>query len=63
MTIDPKYVAVNGSRGPEIKCVAYWYGPMRKAQEEMKSNEPTDHLKTEVSLIQQELDRKTCISR
>lgn len=23
-TIAPKYVAVNGSRGPEMRCIAYW---------------------------------------
>ena len=40
----PKYVAVKGNRGPDIRCIAYWYGPIRNAHEDRKSNDPTDHL-------------------
>ena len=43
-TIAPKYVAVNGSRGPDIRWTAYWYGPIMNAQEDKNSKEPTDHL-------------------
>lgn len=42
--IDPKYAAVNGSRGPENRCLAYWMGPMRTAHDARNSAEPTDHL-------------------
>ncbi len=42
--IDPKYAAVNGSRGPEIRCCAYCIGPIKTAQEAKNSIEPMDHL-------------------
>ena len=42
--IDPKYAAVNGNRGPEIRCFAYVTGPMRTAQEAKNSRDPKDHL-------------------
>lgn len=42
--IDPKYTAVNGSRGSEIRCLMYTTGPIMTAQEARKSTEPIDHL-------------------
>jgi hypothetical protein len=44
ITIDPKYTAVKGKRGPEIRCVAYAYGPMRAAHDARKRTEPADQL-------------------
>ncbi len=51
MMIDPKYTAVKGSRGPDIRCAAYDLGPQRNAQEHKKSKEPTDHLWERVSIL------------
>ena len=43
--IDPKYAAVKGNRGPEIRCLAYVTGPMRTAHEAKNSRDPNDHLR------------------
>ena len=40
----PKYTAVKGRRGPEIRCWAYVIGPRRTAHDVRNSNEPMDHL-------------------
>lgn len=40
----PKYAAVNGSLGPERRCVAYAMGPWRMAQDARKSTDPTVQL-------------------
>lgn len=45
IVMDPKYAAVNGSRGPEIRCCAYTRGPIKTAQDAKNSIEPIDHLK------------------
>lgn len=42
--IAPKYTAVKGSRGPEIRCFAYVNGPIRTAHEARNRTEPKDHL-------------------
>lgn len=42
--IEPKYAAVKGSRGPEIRCLAYVTGPINTAQEAKNSKDPNDHL-------------------
>lgn len=42
--MEVKYAAVNGSRGPDVRCLAYGTGPMRTAQEARKRAEPDDHL-------------------
>jgi len=42
MAIAPKYVAVKGSRVPDSRCMAYWYGPIRNAHDAKNINEPTD---------------------
>jgi hypothetical protein len=49
MTMDPKYTAVKGSLGPEIRCVAYALGPMRPAHEAKKRMEPEDQLERGIS--------------
>lgn len=42
--MDPKYAAVNGSRGPERRCWIYAMGPIKTAQDAKNSKEPIDHL-------------------
>lgn len=42
--IEPKYAAVNGSRGPESRCWAYCTGPIKMAHEAKNSTDPIDHL-------------------
>ena len=44
MVMDPKYAAVKGSRGPEMRCCAYTSGPIKTAQEAKNRIEPMDHL-------------------
>lgn len=43
--IEPKYAAVKGSLGPEIRCLAYVTGPIKTAHEAKKSTDPKDHLR------------------
>lgn len=40
--MDPKYAAVKGRRGPDIKCCTYVHGPIRTAHEARKREEPND---------------------
>lgn len=42
--IEPKYTSVKGSRGPDTRCLAYVYGPIKTAHEAMNRTEPDDHL-------------------
>jgi hypothetical protein len=42
--IDPKYAAVKGRRGVDIKCVAYAQGPIMAAHEARNKAEPKDQL-------------------
>lgn len=42
--MEPKYVAVKGSRGVEVRCCIYVQGPIIKAHDVKKSKEPNDHL-------------------
>lgn len=42
--MEPKYAAVNGSRGVEMRCWAYVTGPIRTAQDAKNSTEPMVHL-------------------
>ena len=42
--IDPRYMAVNGSRGPDVRCFAYVTGPSMTAHDAKKRREPIDHL-------------------
>ncbi len=44
IVMDPKYAAVKGSRGPEIRCCAYTSGPIKTAHDTKNSMEPKDHL-------------------
>lgn len=44
IVMDPKYAAVKGSRGPEIRCCAYTSGPIKTAHDAKNSIEPMDHL-------------------
>lgn len=39
----PKYAAVNGNRGPEIRCCTYWMGPSITAHETRKRADPIVH--------------------
>ena len=43
--MEPKYAAVKGSRGPEIRCLAYVTGPINTAHEAKNSTDPKDHLR------------------
>jgi len=45
-TIVPKYAAVKGSLGADMRCRAYVIGPWRIAHEDRKSNDPTVQLIT-----------------
>ena len=42
--IDPKYAAVKGSRGVDIRCWMYAVGPIMAAHEAKNKAEPRDHL-------------------
>ena len=42
--IEPKYAAVNGSRGVEMRCWAYVTGPINTAHDAKNSTEPMVHL-------------------
>lgn len=42
--MDPKYAAVKGSRGAEIRWWTYVTGPMRTAHDAKNRAEPMDHL-------------------
>lgn len=61
----PKYAAVNGSLGPEKRCVAYAMGPWRMAQDARKSTDPTVQLiKTGLAKASSNGSaRRTCGSR
>jgi hypothetical protein len=41
---DPKYAAVNGRRGVDIRCFAYAMGPVMAAHEDKNKIEPKVHL-------------------
>ena len=43
--MEPKYAAVNGRRGPEVRCFAYAQGPIKTAQDARKKIEPNVHLR------------------
>lgn len=42
--MDPKYAAVNGRRGVDIRCCAYVIGPIMAAHDARNKAEPRDHL-------------------
>lgn len=42
--IDPKYVAVKGSLGVDIRCCMYVQGPNMKAHDTKNRTDPTDQL-------------------
>lgn len=42
--MDPKYVAVNGRRCEDIRCVAYAHGPIIAAHDARNKADPKDHL-------------------
>jgi len=42
--MEPKYVAVKGSRGVEVRCCTYVHGPIKKAHDARNSKDPNDHL-------------------
>lgn len=42
--MDPKYVAVKGKRGVDIRCCAYASGPIMAAHDARNRAEPKDHL-------------------
>jgi hypothetical protein len=41
--IDPKYAAVKGRRGVDIRCWKYVHGPIMAAQDARNNTEPKDH--------------------
>lgn len=45
MKMEPKYMAVKGSRGPETRCLAYVIGPIRTAHDVKNRTEPNVHLR------------------
>lgn len=42
--MEPKYVAVKGRRGVDIRCCAYARGPIMAAHDAKNRAEPKDHL-------------------
>jgi len=41
--MEPKYVAVKGNRGVDVRCCIYVQGPIIKAHDAKNSKEPIDH--------------------
>ena len=49
--IDPKYVAVKGKRGADIRCWRYVHGPIIAPQDAKNNTEPSDHLVCHMHIV------------